>query len=379
MKPIRISNRFYQCLPGELYKQVETYYLADDKFWDGSSFIGSPRYGKSKIWDFHLDRDYVLIPNLEVSSNKSFEEVTDLRAIEIKNALSQHQKELAVFWSGGIDSTVALAGLVKHLDKEELNSVTVFMNNYSYFENPVFFERIIKKHKLKIKNIGYDFTRADLQQTFKDYIVTDGEPADKLWIVAVVLKYGLINGSDSISKSHLQQKSNIFNFLSQYMSLSQTDQYYNFLIDNISESGAMVETVGDFFWWINFNFHMVGHLVNWYFLFPNKSPETYSMFKQNYYPWYNSEEYQQWSNSDRPKLIPADRVDLYKAPAKQYIYSVLQDDFYLNYKSKLGSFKSMQDPLEDHVILENGQLLDHNDPAILNEFISQYCIVNKNQ
>lgn len=377
MKPIRISKNFYQCLPENLYSRIETHYLADYKFWDGTSYVASPRYGKSKIWNFHYDTDYVKIPTLDSLYNKSFEEVTDTRAIEIREILNRRQEKLAVFWSGGIDSTVVLSSLIRNFSKEELSAVTVFMNNISYIENPIFFKKIIEKHNLRIRNIGQHFTTTDLQQTFVDYIVTDGFPADKLWIAEAALKYILINGNNSICKPFREEKSSLINFLSQYMSISQSNYYYNFIVDNINETGSTVDTVGDFFWWINFNFHMSGQLLYWYFMFPNKSADIYNLFKQNYYPWYNTADYQLWSNSDRTaKMFSTDRIDLYKKPAKDYIYSVVSDNFYLTYKSKMTSFRGFQGPDNEYVILENGELLDHNDPAILNEFISQNCLVD---
>lgn len=374
MQPLRIAFDFYRLLPTELAARLETFLLADAKFWPGCESISSARYGKTKIWDFYHDPDYVSCPQLDQRSTNSFSEVTDSRAADIKKTMQQQNQELAVFWSGGIDSTLALSAIVKNFSSADLKNVTVFANNQSYFENPIFYHSVIEKYKLKIVNFK-NFSDDTIQTLFNRYIVTDGEPADKLWIVNSVFKFESMHGSGSSEKPLLETADKFISFLAGYMSINQAQEYYNSLMKNINEAAVEISTVGDLFWWINFNFHWVDHLLIWYQQFPIKSVESYKQYKKNYKPWYNSDEYQLWSLSDLPKSIRHDRQDLYKMPAKQYIYDLVRDPFYLNYKSKLGSPKGLKNTVGDLVVLADGTSLDCNNPSLVEIFIRQNCLI----
>jgi hypothetical protein len=374
MQPLRIAFDFYQLLPTELADRLETFLLADQKFWPGCESISSARYGKTKIWDFYHDPDYVSCPQLDQPSTKSFHEVTDLRAIDIKKTMLQQNQELAVFWSGGIDSTVALSAMVKNFNAADLKNVTIFANNQSYFENPIFYHSVIEKYKLKTVNFK-NFSDDTIQSLFNRYLVIDGEPADKLWIVNSVFKFESIYGTGSSKKSLTETADKFINFLTGYMSIDQAQEYYDSLMLNIDEAGIEIVTIGDLFWWINFNFHWVDHLLIWYQQFPIKSTDSYKQYKKNYLPWYNSNEYQLWSLLDRPKTIKTDRQDLYKMPAKQYIYELDKNLFYLNYKSKLGSPKGLKNAADDLVVLADGTSLDCNNPSLVEIFIRENCSI----
>jgi hypothetical protein len=374
MQPLKISFDFYKLLPIDIKKRLETFLLADQKFWPGCESVSSARYGKTKIWDFYHDPDYVSCPQLDQQCTSSFGEVTDLRAVDIKQTMQQQNRELAVFWSGGIDSTVTLSAIVKNFDTADLKNVTVFANNQSYFENPIFYHSIIEKYQLKTVNFK-NFSNSQIQSLFDKYLVIDGEPADKLWIVNIAIQFDLVYGAGSLSKPFKEISDKFIEFLTNYMSKDQAQEYYNSLVQNICEAGVEIITVGDLFWWINFNFHWVEHLLIWYQQFPIKSVESYNQYKKNYHPWYNSVEYQLWSLSDRPKTIKTDRQDLYKMPAKQYIYELDQNPFYLNYKSKLGSPKGLKKTVGDLVILADGTSLDCTDCVAVEKFIRKNCLI----
>jgi hypothetical protein len=288
--------------------------------------------------------------------------------------MEQQNQELAVFWSGGIDSTVVLSAIVKNFNSADLKNVTVFANNQSYFENPTFYHTVIEKYQLKTVKFK-NLTDETIQSVFDQYLVTDGEPADKLWIVNSIFMFESIYGIGSSNKSLTEFADKFIKFLTNHMSTDQAQEYYDSLMLNINETGIDIVTISDLFWWINFNFHWVDHLLIWYQQFPIKSVDSYKQYKKNYLPWYNSDEYQLWSLSDRPKTIKTDRQDLYKMPAKQYIYELDQNPFYLNYKSKLGSPKGLKNAVGDLVLLADGTGLDCNNPSLVETFIQENCLM----
>ena len=375
MKPLRISFDFYQLLPPEINSRLETFLLVDKEFWPGCDSVSFSRYGQTKIWDFHCDADYLICPPLTQQYNKSFSEVTDCRAAEIKKTMEQRNQDIAVFWSGGIDSTVALSAIVKNFSTAELKNVTVFANNCSYFENPIFYHQVIEKYQLKTVNFK-NFSNTTVQSLFDNYIVVDGEPADKLWIVNIASQFESMYGSGALKADIAVMTDKFIEFLSQYIKLKPAQEYYEFLIKNINEAKIEILTVGDLFWWINFNFHWLEHLLIWYHQFPIKSPDAYCQYKKNYMPWYNSVEYQLWSLNDRPKFIVPDRNDLYKMPAKRYINELVNDSYYLNYKSKLGSSKKFKKEPGDLVILADGSSLDCTDRVAVEKFIRKNCLIS---
>lgn len=373
MKPLKISFEFYQLLPDDLQVQLATSLLAD-KWWPGCESVSCARYGKTKIWDFYHDPDYVVCPQLNQPFNKSFDEVTTLRALEIKKIMQQRNQPLAIFWSGGIDSTLALSAVIKHFNSADLKNVTVIANNQSYFENPVFYHSVIKHYQLKTINFNH-FSNNAIQSVFDKYLVTDGEPADKLWIANMAIQFQLAYGENVLTESLDQTNHKFIELLTGYMSVDQANEYYNLLLQSIKESGADIVTTGDLFWWINFNFHWVEHLLIWYNQFPIKNTASYKKYKQNYMPWFNTQEYQLWSLSDRPKSIKSDQFSLYKMPAKQYIYELDQNLYYLNYKSKLGSPKNLQKTDDDMVVLADGTRLDCSNSDLVQNFIHTNCLI----
>lgn len=374
MKPLRISSDFYQLLPVDLKDQLEVFYLADTQFWIGCYTISFPRYGQSKIWDFHYDADYLLCPDLSQNTAGSFADASDAQAINLKETMQQRNQPLAVFWSGGIDSTVALSAVIKNFNSAELENVTVFANNQSYYENPIFFHRVIKQYGLKTVNFK-NLSNTAIQSLFDQYLVTDGEPADKLWLATAAIQFESTCGQGALDKPYQESADKLIKFLTGYMSPTQAQVYYEYLMQDINSAGVEIVTMGDLFWWINFNFHWIEHLLIWYAQFPNKTPDTYAQYKKNYRPWYNTAAYQMWSLLDRPKSLIPDQHHLYKMPAKQYIHDLVKDPFYLNYKSKLGSGKPLEKMPSDMVVLADGSVFDHTDLVALEKFINQYCLV----
>jgi hypothetical protein len=92
-----------------------------------------------------------IMPKYNPNFNLSFEEVSDLRAMDIKKLIIETDRPIIVQWSGGIDSTVSLVSLIKNLSKQELLRVKISMNGGSIVENPHFFQNFIKD-KFEILN-----------------------------------------------------------------------------------------------------------------------------------------------------------------------------------------------------------------------------------
>ena len=119
---------------------------------------------------------------------------------------------------------------------------------------------------------------------------------------------------------------------------NQCAEYFELVAENITQTGAPVENTGDWFWWINFNWHWAGHLWYAYVQFPQKNPANYQFYQRRYHAWYNSLAYQQWSFGAQGRAAKHfDSISEYKMPAKQYINSVVPNAWYMEFKTKSAS------------------------------------------
>ena len=87
--------------------------------------------------------DKYRLPVYDATFSKSFSEVTDQRALEIKSLINEKNQKFALMYSGGIDSTLALSALIKNLTTEELKNIVVCANEQSIIENPTFWNKFI--------------------------------------------------------------------------------------------------------------------------------------------------------------------------------------------------------------------------------------------
>lgn len=373
IKPIYISADIYRHLDPGTAQRLAVYNRADQHFWTGSIFVAHPRYGKCSTWDF-ADHDIIgSAPALDVRSDSTFADVTDQRARDLADTMKVNDKRLVVFWSGGIDSTVVVSAIVKNFDACLLRRVDIFCNNSSYLENPFFFNRIIKD---RISYHNMDSVYPDiLQGMFANNLVTDGEPADKLWLVEIGLTYLQKNGIDSFKASLSDGRSQFHAFLCEYMTQDQADEYWHHVVDNIAEVSAPIETIAELFWWINFNYHWRGHLLYWYLRCQDKDSDTFAAYRANYHPWYSTDSYQTWSLScSAEKRLFIQNLADYKMEAKRYIYDLDHNDAYLRHKTKMASSqRGPCKPGQSLVLFSDGSCLD--DPGQISAFRQQYCLI----
>lgn len=370
MQPALIHNNIYQCLDRTLADKLDLYLRADRDFWIGSSFVASARYGPQSVWNFVNDIPMSTNPGLDSTDHRNFEQVTDLRSAQFSESIQRTGRRIAVLWSGGIDSTVILAAMARNFTDDEISQVDVYMNDISYSENPMFYHDVITKRGFHCENIN-DIGPGSLEQLFSQCTVVDGEPADKIWIGATGLHYCEIHGFKSLQESCSTATDKLISYLELYMDPTQARYYWQWVGQNIIETSAPVESVGQWFWWINFNYHWNGHVLDWYMKFPNKTSENWDYYCKNYQPWYVSPEYQIWSMRDQSRFEIRD-MTRYKWSAKQYIHSVSPNDYYLEFKTKQGSGSRGSARYQGLVIFQDGTALDQRDQ--IQDFVSQHYL-----
>jgi len=268
-------------------------------------------------------------PALTSVSPITFEEATDITAMRLAALMEKSDLPIAVHWSGGIDSTVPLAGMIKNFNQALRDRVVVVMNNGSYFENPYFFEKCIKPNFRYTDDFSYNWDNA---------IIINGDPADKLWIhikiVEIELEY----------KNSFDRSLSTPDILIEWITKRAGKEYAYWLLEHVQQSAAqakvVLENYSDFYWWLNFAFFYHGVAFDSFRRTYNGSATQWKNYNKNFFVWYNTDEYQKWSvyaQRTQEKFIGS--LVSYKMPAKKYIFDVDKNDWYKTYKTKMPSLK----------------------------------------
>lgn len=301
--------------------------------------------------------DFVM-PKYDPNFKKTFSEVTDNRALEIKSLINGGQK-FALMYSGGMDSTAVLVSLLKNLSKEELESIVICCSIHSIIENPEFWKKYIYG-KFKIFdsneylyddyiNMGYRPITADegdcifgtsiglqLYHNYDHYVNLMKEDTR-----ANLLKYKYKISDNDVHYSIYKD------IIIRYLALDDTPKglefgriLYEKYVRNIETSSVPVNSLHDFFWWLIFNVKYLNCSVRGAIFFNQTMPVRQCI--DNIFNWFNGYEYQQWSmnnNNNGTKIRKT--LATYKHVQKEYIYDFDKNDWYFYFKTKLESLGNL--------------------------------------
>lgn len=293
--------------------------------------LGSPRAGMApNPWNFKL-LDQHKIPEMPDKFSLGFSDITDHRAQEIAKICQDKNLPVAVQWSGGIDSTLILAAIVKNFPKYLLPRVHVYMNNASYLENPMFFNRVIKPNKLSYGNEKVNWDK---------FLLISGYPADPLWGYADLVEFER-HYPGEWKNNPVSNPDRLIYWIEQKTTSELAHWFFEIIAHSSQTSGIDINDYGDFFWWGNFNFNYSAQCMHAYASLPEAvTPESYSKYRENVIAWYHDRDYQIWSMVNRGNGVKFDgTIRNYKKPAKDYIFDVDHNPYYRDYKTKMGSDK----------------------------------------
>ena len=238
-----------------------------------------------------------------VSESRSFAEICLDTAEKISKMSSRN---IAVFWSGGIDSTAALTSLLQTIDVSRL---TVACNSASIAEFPSFYEHKIKN---RVKTVSPSY----IYKNFQDYLTVTGDGGDTIW--------GCFDES-FWNKNH------------QKLLLPWQDCIDRAIIDDF-------DFIEEFCSWSGTKISTWSDLHTWFYLcckHQDKCMRPYSL-KQDYtsddiVAFFDVDaSFQHWTMNNLDKILGKQWQD-YKIPAKEYIYQYHPDHDYLNNKTKVES------------------------------------------
>jgi len=308
--------------------------------------------------------DRYALPEYDSLFNKTFTEVTDQRALEIKSLIQQGQ-QFALMYSGGIDSTLALSALIKNLSNEELKSITIAANKQSVIENPVFWNKFIWG-KFNIVNSSTHKYDDLIEKGYRPITADEGDCLfGMLFSLDLYQHYDYYCETLSAeSKTNLQNLKSKFNtaHYSNYKDIilkhfeirdsartgihnfqldnnpEFAEQWYAKIVKNIQTSNVPVHTLHDFFWWQIFNLKYVNCAMRCA-IYLNDRIDVKSVVEDYAINWFNSPDYQKWSmnnNNNGEKIVEMGPAT-YKMASRKYIHDLDKNDWYFYFKLKIGS------------------------------------------
>jgi hypothetical protein len=355
-KPLYFSSVAYTGFHDDYWDQVHADSGIGGKFFvDIAKRLTTSRFvTRNGEWSMPWEQE--LIPGFEMPAydpnfTKTFEQVSDERAIEVKARINNGER-FAVMYSGGIDSTVVMAALIRNLTTEELKSVIVCSSAETIIENPYFWANFIVD-KFTIRNSqlnkyddliedGYVPITADegdctfgtifglnLYANF-DHHIKDLSPETRERLKP--LKYKISDGDIHFSAYK--------DILIKHMSVKENDRFaelfYEKLVKNINTCGVPVHSLHDFFWWEIFNIKYLNCAVRGALYYNDRVEWRTAM--DTVMNWYSGHDIQRWSmaNNNNGQKI-RNTVASYKQCAKDYIWTVDRNDWYRHFKIKMDS------------------------------------------
>lgn len=360
MKPLYFASLSYNGYQDKFLNQLHEEADSAGKFFINIAKRINPCRFVTRNGEWSLPWDQELIPKFQMpvydpNFNKTFAEVTDASAIGLKYRIQQGEK-FALMYSGGIDSTVILAAMIKHLTVEELKSFTVCASVTSMVENLHMWEHYIKDkmHVIDSKTVKYDdliemgYTpiTADegdcifgtslgltLYNNF-DYYIESLSPAVKDRLKP--LKYKI--ASEDVHYSVYAD------LLIKHFGIASDPTFGKLLYEkyvwNAETASVPIHSLHDFFWWLIFNVKYLNCAVRGA-LYHNDRVD-YRTAVDKIENWYSGKDYQLWSmanNNNGQKIKKT--VASYKWAAREYIWDLDNNDYYKFFKLKTESLQSI--------------------------------------
>lgn len=254
--------------------------------------------------------DIKILSPLGVSSDVDFNDICDKRASEIVDIAAKQNKSIAVFWSGGIDSTVVITALRKHnIDKK----LTVVLNDYSILEYPWYFEQL-RRSEVTFCWVRREDTTDTLSSLLKFHIVITGEIGDQIF--------------GSVKYKEFPDYSVLMHPWQSYIKVSSPEfmeRYEKF----VAKCPSPVKTIKEFWWWVSYAIKYQG------VCFRTINTSWDAVLEENVFHFFNTPEFNNWSVTVPMefKFFGTDERQ-YKWVAKEYIFKETKDSNYRDNKVK---------------------------------------------
>jgi hypothetical protein len=228
-------------------------------------------------------------------------------------------KKIALYWSGGIDSTVALTALIR-TNSDWLNRMIIYASDYSInLEYPLFYETYLKTANVVLLK-DLEFFNPELFSN--DRIVVDGTCGDQIWGCNVMKDMGNLRKEPYANLF----TSKIFNE-TVYTVKQHT---INYIVEQAEKFPVPIRTVSDLYWMLTFT-HKWDH-VRLRMMASVKDFTKFHLLNS----FFNNTYFQKWAMSNLDIKL-GNTWNTYKQPAKDFIYEFTRDNEYRINKLQEGS------------------------------------------
>jgi len=297
-------------------------------------------------------KDRFKMPTYDPLFKKSWQQITDERAVDVAKLIREKNKKFSILYSGGIDSTLITVALLKNLSNEELKNINFYCNTASIIENPIFYKKYIHEKFETINST--DHLIEDVIS--KGYTVISSMSGDclcasKNWLDLQANLYYYIRDLSTESKRNINNNwskatdpsvhYSVFKdlIISHYNGKGNNnlgEQYYAKIEKNIKTSDVPVHSLYDLYWWNIFNIKYI-HLSAKLYIIDNFKM-SFDDIEKNMFDWYNTNDYQKWSMTNN---YTGEKIDFSSATiklcVKKYIHEFDKNDWYFYFKQKLPS------------------------------------------
>lgn len=335
--------------------------IYDSCSYDGKFFINisrriNPCRFVTRNGEWSLPWNQELIPGFEMPDydptfSKTFSQITDEKVMRIRDEINKGKKYV-IMYSGGLDSTVIVAGMIKNLTLEELKHVSISASVESIIENPVFWNKYIQNKFTIFDSNTYKYD--DLIE--RGYIPITADEGDCMFgtLFGLTLYNNFdfyIDGLSGDAKQYLQSIkykisdpdihfSNYKDLIIKHLGIPQDPNFgkvlYEKYVHNINTASVPVHSLHDFFWWLIFNMKYLNCAVRGALYLNDRVDWKTAIY--TVINWYSDIDYQRWSmvnNNNGQKIEKT--LATYKVAAREYIWDLDHNDWYKTFKLKLES------------------------------------------
>jgi len=278
--------------------------------------------------------DWLLMPEVDHSFNKTLEECCLAHAREIINTAKQTNKTISIMWSGGIDSTCTVSSFLMEATVEERKLITVLLNRDSMLENHAFYKtQLIGKVNCKDSNIWENYIR-------DNNLFITGEGGDQLcWFGFTRASQKIFN---DIGWDQLRKPATADMLIKCLQGVSHDRgsavHGYECVLDPLRKNSKIpVDSLGQVFWYMNFAVKWQNVYIRMFNNIVDRSLVSEEYARNNFIMFYQSADIQRWAMLNNEKVAWVDKFTDIKRPLKEIIYKFDGNQDYLDNKVKLGS------------------------------------------
>lgn len=292
-----------------------------------------PLPSQEELAAFDLDLDTVMID----------------RARRLLLRAEEEEKDIEVFWSGGIDSTAILAAFIQAGTEKQLKRVVARLDSQSIAEHPKFFRKIIQR-ELRIEELdGLSISK----EMKAERISVTGECGDQIFGSATMKKcFSVPSYVHDLGLPHRfgaglearWQDTALATMLDKQI-VSKKDEWLEWFEPQLKKSPIPIISTFDFLWWLNFS-------LKWQTVTLRCFNNSWDQLKRQDHSgadplttiehFFRDPSFQLWScqpkNHSR-KFGHLKDWKSYKEPLKRFIFNFDKDETYYQYKEKVGSLK----------------------------------------